>query len=194
MIKSLHFLVLLLIFQTISAQNKLLKDLDGDKIKDTTYLDKKNSIIICKLSTQNFKKIESKPIEILNDQSGVSTTKSGFKFQNHWMRAGYENQFRYDKISKKIQLIGMSRYEFGPANNDGSGDSSVNLLTENYIGNWNYYNLEEEELQKIPTIKTKMSFPKIYLQDFSDETYFGFSEQCSALFNKHKKIELRKNK
>lgn len=54
----------------------------------------------------------------------------------------------------------MSRYEFGNATNEGSGESSVNLLTEDYIGNWNYFdhlaNNEEGELAKIPTIKTKM--------------------------------------
>ena len=87
----------------------------------------------------------------------------------------------------------MSRYEFGPANNDGSGKSSVNLLTGDYIGNWNYSDLESDSLIKIPTIETKMKFKIINLEDFSDETYFNYSEKCSELYHKHKKIKMNGN-
>ncbi len=80
----------------------------------------------------------------------------------------------------------MNRYEFGPASNDGSGESSVNLLTGQYIGNWNYYDLKKEELIKIPTIKSKMIFPKIYLENFSEKIYLDYSEKCSSLYIKRK--------
>jgi len=130
------------------SQEKLVKDIDFDNIKDTVYLDTKEAVIVCQLSGKGFKKIKSKAIEILNRNSGIVKTKNGFEFQNNWMRGGYANQFRYDKTLKKIQLIGMSRYEFGPANNDGSGESSVNLLTGDYIGNWNYFDEKKVELIK----------------------------------------------
>lgn len=113
------------------------------------------------------------------------------------MRAGYKNQFRYNKKTKKIQLIGMSRFEFGNAANDGSGESSVNLLTNDYIGNWNVYdhlaNNENGELIKLPTIKTKMKFGIINLEDFGEETYFNFSEKCSTLYYKEKNRYLIQN-
>lgn len=79
---------------------------------------------------------------------------------------------------------------------NGSGESSVNLLTHDYIGNWNYFddlaNNEEGELVKIPTIKTKMKFQVINLEDSSEETYFGFSEKCSELYYQEKE-KMQKN-
>ncbi|ALM48152.1 hypothetical protein AMR72_04125 [Flavobacterium psychrophilum] len=191
----MKFLVLLLfiVLQTTAySQDKLVKDLDNDGIKDTVYFDTERSVIICQLSTQQFRKIESKPLENMGDASGVKDAKGGFYFNENWMRAGYSNQFRYDVKTKKIQLIGMSRYEFGNAANDGSGESSVNLLTGKYVGNWNYFDQEKVKLIAIPEIKTKMDFGKIYLEDFSDATYFKFAEKCSDLYNEKKKEMIKK--
>ena len=90
----------------------------------------------------------------------------------------------------------MSRYEFGNAVNDGSGESSVNLLTGDYIGNWNYYdhlaNNEAGELVKIPTIKTKMKFKVIHLEDFGEDVYFDYGERCAALYYKQKEIKMKR--
>lgn len=179
-IKTLIFLLLLPIF---SFAQKLVKDIDFDGKQDSVYMDDKESRIVCRLSSQNFKKIKSKPIELLNEMSGIVDAKNGFAFINDWMRAGYKNQFRYNKKTKKVQLIGMSRYEFGNVANDGSGESSVNLLTGDYIGNWNYYDLLANKLVKIPTVKTKMKFKEINLEDFEEDTYFSFADRCSELYN-----------
>jgi hypothetical protein len=134
----------------------------------------------------NYKPVVSKPIEILNETSGIAKTKNGFEFFNSWMRAGYKNQFRYNSKTKKIQLIGMSRYEFGNAVQDGSGESSVNLLTGDYIGNWNYFDIATDRLVKIPTIRKKMKFKPIILEDFSDDTYFNYAEKCAELYSRQK--------
>ncbi len=190
--KLIIILFCIMLIQTyIFGQDKLLKDLDGDMKNDTVYME--DSRIVCRLSSLNFKKIQSMEIEILNEMSGIRATKNGFEFFNDWMRAGYKNQFRYDKNTKRIQLIGMSRYEFGNAANDGSGESSVNLLTNDYIGNWNYFDDEQDKLIKIPEIKTKMYFGKIYLENFSEETYFNFAEKCSGLYYKNKDKMIRRN-
>lgn len=185
-------LFFLLFFAQFRAQDRLVKDIDFDGKNDTVYVDIEKQIIVCQLSSRQYKPIKSQPIEILNQQSSVSATKNGFEFQNHWMRSGYSNQFRYDKKTKQVRLIGMSRYEFGPANNNGSGESSVNLLTGDYIGDWNFYdNLaddEKGELVKIPTIKTKMRYGEIYLTGFSDKVYFDFSKRCAKLYYKHKEL------
>ncbi|MEO8516906.1 MAG: hypothetical protein ABI426_09180 [Flavobacterium sp.] len=188
--------LLLFVFTIIhfcaAGQEKVVKDLDNDQIKDTVYLDQEKSIIICRLSSQRFVKIASKPVEILNETSGIKETKNGFYFYNNWMRAGYSNQFRYNKTLKKIQLIGMGRYEFGGATNDGSGESSVNLLTNSYIGDWNYYSEKKEKLIKIPTIKTKMTLPKVFLENFSEEVYFDYADKCSELFGIEKEKLMKK--
>lgn len=187
--------MMLVIYPIISSgQDKVVKDLDGDATMDTVYVDVRRSRIICQLSSKKFHEIQSSEIEILNDQAGIRATKNGFEFFNDWMRAGYNNQFRYDSRTKKIQLIGMSRYEFGNAANDGSGQSSVNLLTGDYIGNWNYYDMDKEELIPIPTIKTKMVFSKIYLETFSDKSYFDYADKCAALYDTYKGVTIKKKK
>ena len=190
--KNIIILTLTIVTNFAFGQNKLVKDIDNDGKNDTIFIDVEKSTIVCKLSTLNYESISSKPIEILNEPSVIIETKNGFAFFNDWMRAGYKNQFRYNFKTKRIQLIGMSRYEFGNAANDGSGESSVNLLTGDYIGNWNYYDMEKDSLIKIPTIRTKMKFKTINLEDFSDETYFNYAEKCAELYHKYKKITMNK--
>lgn len=190
--KKLTSLLLLLFFGTLSrGQDQLVKDLDGDGRHDTVSVDREASRLVCRLSTLSFTPLHSKAIEILNESAGVKATKSGFQFFNNWMRAGYASQFRYDVKTKRLQLIGLSRYELGNAANDGSGESSVNLLTSDYIGHWNYFDYSKEELVKLPTIKTKMPLGTVYLENFSDETYFAFAEKCAALYEKQKGIKSR---
>lgn len=192
----MRLILLLLIaffsFTLVKAQDKLIKDIDFDGKNDTVYVDPDESVIVCRLSSQQYKTIKSDPIGLLNEQSGVSATNNGFEFYNHWMRSGFQCQFRFDKKEKQVRLIGMSRYEFGPASNDGSGESSINLLTGDYIGDWNYYdhlaNDEKGELIKIPSIKTKMWLNKTYLNGFSDKIYSDYSERCSKLYYKHKRL------
>jgi hypothetical protein len=174
------------------GQNKLVNDIDNDGKKDSIFIEVDKSTIVCKLSTLNYKPVSSKPIEILNEHSGIIETKNGFAFFNDWMRAGYKNQFRFNSKTKKIQLIGMSRYEFGNAVQDGSGESSVNLLTGDYIGNWNYYDIEKDTLIKLPIIRTKMKFKTINLEDFNDESYFNYAEKCAKLYQRQKESNINK--
>lgn len=193
------FIVLIFPCNFLAAQELLLKDIDFDSKKDSIFLDRKKSVIICKLSSERFKIQKSLPIEYLNEtSSGISETKNGFELNNNWMRTGYSAQFRFEKKDKRIHLIGMNRYEFGNAVNDGSGESSVNLLTGDYIGDWNYFdhfaNNENGELIKIPKIKTKMVFRKIYLEDFNDEIPYDFTSKCAELYEKHKSVEMKKRK
>lgn len=181
---------IVIFFFIILASNVALaqinKDIDGDGIKDDVYLDSLDYKIVCKLSTKKFIPIYSKS-ELTDElNAGVRETKSGFEFYVNYMRGGNASQFRYDTKTKKIQLIGMSRYEFGPASNDGSGNSSVNLITNTYIGEWNYYNIEKEKLIKLPTLKTKMYIVKQYLEDFDGSSVAIFIEKCSELYSKYK--------
>lgn len=195
----LQIFVVIFSFNFFAAQDQLLKDIDFDSVKDSIFLDRKESVIICKLSSERFKVQKSQPIKYLDEtSSGIGKTKNGFELNNNWMRTGYSAQFRFEKKEKRIRLIGMSRYEFGNAVNDGSGESSVNLLTGDYIGDWNYFdhfaNNEKGELIKIPTIKTKMVFRKIYLKDFTDEIPYDFTSKCAELYEKHKIVEMKKRK
>lgn len=198
-IKKATLLVMFFGVQTSAfAQKKLVKDLDFDGKNDTVYIDQKELRIVCRLSTQNFKKAQSKPIEMSVDNTYIQSTRNGFELSNNWMRSGYACQFRYEKMAKRVRVIGITEYAFGNAANDGSGEASMNLLTGDYIGNWNYFdplgNNEKGELVKIPTIKTKVQFKKVFLEDFSEETYFEYSAQLQEIVEKPKIIEQKKRK
>ena len=163
--KSFFFLLLFpcLIF---AQDQKLSADFDGDHITDKIYSD--NGTVVYQLSSQKFKKVSSSNF-IDSGEIFFDKTKSGFKISLNEMRASSSYQFRYEKESGKMRLIGMEREEFGPANNDGSGESSVNLLTNTYIGEWNYFDNEKVKLVKMPTIKKKMVFPKTYFDTMKNE-------------------------
>lgn len=166
-------------------------DMDKDGKKDVVIFDREKAIITVKLSTHNYKPMLGEQMEIDPISSGIKAKKESFEFVNNWMRAGYTCQFRYNATSRKIQLIGMTRYEFGPANNDGSGESSINLLTNSYIGNWNYWDDDKNKLIAIPLIKRKMVIATTYLSNFS-AAISRYTDLCSELYYQNKKSILAK--
>ena len=185
--KNIKLLIFLMISQSSFSQI-ITKDLDKDGIKDIIAFDHEHSKLSCNLSTNNFKPVMYYGMETMEEpNSGIRETKSGFEFFVNHMRAGFANQFRYEKKDKKIRLIGMSRYELGSANHDGSGESSVNLLTNNYIGEWNYYDDKNEKLIKMQPIKTKMYFPKIYLENYDTSYQIQYLDKCTELYHEQKK-------
>ncbi|SHE82874.1 hypothetical protein [Pedobacter caeni] len=189
MAKALLTFVLFLSQMLVFGQEKLIKDLDHDGVKDTVYLSGKESIIVCRLSSQKFTKIQSQALANLDDNAGIKATKSGFELFNDWMRTGFKTQFRYNKDTKKVQLIGVSRYSYGGATHDGSGESSLNLLTHDYIGDWNYFNPAANKgsgkLVKIPTIRTKMKFKTVNLESFDLGVYDDYEAKCTKLSEQH---------
>lgn len=180
-------LLFLFIFPSLifAQENKLTADFDGDKVADKVYLDSKIGAVVYELSSQKFKKVSSDGFED-NGEIFFDKTKNGFKVKISQMRSGNSYQFRYEKESAKMRLIGMERYEFGPANNDGSGESSVNLLTNTYIGEWNYFDNEKIKLIKIPTVKKKMVFPKTYFDTLKNE-FSTYVEKDVAYYLAEKK-------
>ncbi len=192
-------LVILFLISTIGfAQVSLAINIDNDKILDSVFYQKNKSIFVCKLSTQNFKEIKSKTFENSGDQSSISESKNGFNFTNSWMRAGYSCQFRYNPKNKQIELFGMSHYELGGATNDGSGEASLNLLTNKYIGNWNYFDEKKLDLISIPTLKRKVIIKNRSLADFGEDQVNEFQniskEYFGAMKEKILNKKIKKNK
>ncbi len=165
-----------------SKGDTLNVDLDKDLKLDVVVFNKEKGVIIIKLSTQKFRPVETGVFSFDPIMAGLKLTRNGFEYFNDWMRAGYTCQFRYDAVTKQVKLIGMTNYEFGPANNNGSGEASVNLITNKYIGNWNYWDDDEDKLIAIPTIKQKMTLPQIYLSDFSDDVIIDYQRRSSKLY------------
>lgn len=186
------FVLLLFLSIKIFSQNYLIKDLDGDSLNDSIY--EHNNLIIHKLSTKKFHPISINLIDTYGGSFKIAKTKNGFQYEINYRKAGIKAQFRYNSNSKKIELIGMSRYEFGNASNDGSGESSINILTNDYIGNWKYYDLDKGSLIDLPTIKTKMVLPKINLEEFNESYLEKYSAECSKLYQKFKTQYLRASK
>lgn len=163
------------------TKQTLSKDLDFDSIADQIIYDPGEGVITCKLSTQGFKPITSPAFGDLEpEQSKVSLTASGFQLSYGFMRWGYGWSFRYDKVAKKIRLIGMNRYDFGNAANDGSGKSSVNMLTNKYEGYWHYYDHKQGKLVAIPVIRKDMIFPKTFLNDSADGVFQKYLDLCGS--------------
>ncbi|RZL37694.1 MAG: hypothetical protein EOO96_04555, partial [Pedobacter sp.] len=171
----------------------LIVDLDKDVVKDSVYLDRKNDVLSYKLSSQKFRTVKSQQVAFLG-KVGLRATKSGFEFYKQYMQTGYACQFRYNPTAKKIHLIGMSRYEFGTATKDGAGESSVNMLTHSYIGNWNYFDKENKAIVALPTIKKRMQLPLTFLDGFSEDFLYKFSDRCADLIESYKEKMLATDK
>ncbi len=167
--KKIIILILFLYSKIGFAQDTLAINIDNDKVLDSVFYQKENSTFVCKLSTQKFREIKSKTFENSGDQSYISKTKNGFSFTNNWMRAGYSCEFRYNPKNKQIELIGMSHNEFGGATHDGAGEANLNLLTNTYIGNWNYFDEKKQDLISIPTLKRKVIVKNKSLEDFGED-------------------------
>lgn len=166
--KCSRLLLLMTIMQTTTLfaqapQQLLKKDLDADGQADIIQIDEEKTQIVYQLSSQQFKKRRSKPLDGFTRWTEVSPTKSGFQITFGGNRHSYAWQFRYNKTAKNIRLIGISSFNAGPANNDGSGKGSVNLLTNHFIGDYYRYDEKEEKLVKLPTIKRWLKLPKTFL-------------------------------
>ena len=159
-------------------------DLDNDLIYDTIFFDLKESLIVAKLSSQDFEPIKSQPIKA--NHIDIFATEAGFVFWESFRRGSVSSYFQYNSETNRIQLVRMSQEYFGNVVQDWSGESSVNLLTGEYTGNWNYFNHQQDSLISLPTIRTQMSFRTIYLEDFCVDTSWEFNQKCNRLHNAYR--------
>jgi hypothetical protein len=171
---------------SFGQENNLYIDLDHDKKLDSIFYNNENAVITCKLSSQKFKVISSLPQEhIGNDLHGINETKSGFEFYNDDMRSGHKCQFQYDTTTKRIKLIGIYVYNYGGASHDGAGNSSINLLTRECEGQWEYYK-DIFKLVKTPHLKCKMYLPETFLEDFGEDQPDEYATKASAFYEKER--------
>lgn len=186
--KKYLFISLLIVSNIAFAQTtrKIVKDFDGDGKKDSVFIDSDKNILMLWLSTQKYKRIESKEITHLNFGNTLVATKKGFEFWNDYDRSGFISVFEYDRIAKKMKLVQMRRTDDMLARddpNEGLYESSVNLLTNKYVGVITT-NIKGKVVKKI--INAEMVFPKTYLETFSDIINFDYQAKCIALYNKNK--------
>ncbi len=175
------------------AQDTLTNDLDVDGAGDLVYYEPATALVICRLSSQGFKVMQSSPMDYNEPNIGIRAARNGFEFFVDFMRSGYAAQFRYDKETKRMRLIGMKDYAFGNAVHSGSGSSSVNLLTGDYEGNWNDYDMERDKLVGTP-VKGKLQMDRIWLEDFDDKVYEQYAEKSAALYERQKQAVRKRSK
>ncbi|MBE5320799.1 hypothetical protein IM793_16640 [Pedobacter sp. MR2016-19] len=181
------FLFLLLVNSAFAqTTRKIVKDFDGDGKKDSVFIDSDKDILMLWLSTQKYKRVESKEITHLNFGNTLVATTKGFEFWNDYDRSGFISVFAYDKIAKKMRLVQMRRSDdmLGRDHaNEGIYESSVNLITNKYVGIIRT-KIKGKVIKSI--INAELVFPKTYLETFSDLINFDYQAKCIALYNKNK--------
>lgn len=72
----------------------------------------------------------------------------------------------------------MARYEL--VNGQlGGGNSSINLLVNEYVGSWTIYDYQKKNLVKMPTVRLKMTMSKVFLDTFGYDVYYGYAKKCA---------------
>jgi hypothetical protein len=74
----------------------------------------------------------------------------------------------YSKL-KQLKIIGFDNTQYGNATNDGSGTSSYNLSTGQYIANWNHFDERKNTLVAVPKISKKYPLKNYKVNQLKDE-------------------------
>jgi len=183
---TVFFLITLSTAALGQSTRRLVKDFDHDLKKDTVYINSDTKTLVCKLSGQKFRKIESQRIWKLNFGNTLVALKDGFEFWNDYGRSGFISTFAYNKKEKKMQLVKMKRTDYevsGTYSGENGGTSSVNLLTNKYTAQFRV--VRNKKVVELPVIQREMVFPKTYLETFSDDINFEYEEKCVALYNQY---------
>lgn len=86
------------------------------------------------------------------------------------MRGFTYYKFRWDGAAKDFRLIGYDTESFGTATGDGSGKSSINLMTGDYEAAFSVWNEKQEKLVPLPKIRRKVAVSrKFYLKTFNED-------------------------
>ncbi len=150
---------------TLFASQTLWTDIDGDKKQDKIELVKqKGSVTIrCKLTAQN-RVYKSKPFEYGIGEASLSKKRGGFILDITQNREEVSYQFRYEPKVKKIRLIGLNYFSMtGNISHSTSSKNSLNLLTQKFVGEYEYYSPTTQEYKKLPTFYIKYPIKKFYL-------------------------------
>ncbi len=173
------------------GQMRVIKDLDNDGRQDTVTYTPGSGVVICRLSTKN-QPVKGDFILPPNGKERITETSNGLGITVNGMRWGYAARYRYEPTTKKMRLIGMRKYNFGPASGDGSGHCSVNLLTDDFIGKWNYFDIKSDSLYQLPAVKSELYLPKIYLSTSEVRAFGKFMDKADAL-RSFARLKMRSN-
>ncbi len=141
-----------------------IADIDRDGIADTLFYDFLKDQLVCKLSTRNYDEFPIPDIEILCN-TYIDAEEGGFTYHLSCMRNFHYSYYSYDKKTGKFRWDMFSDEFLGNAANDGSGYESFNLVTGEFTGDMNYFDMDIGYLFHLPTVSHKYDVPPIYLGD-----------------------------
>ena len=167
--KTIFLSVLLFPILSFSQQSVSL-DLDNDGIIDKVNLIniEQGFKISYNLSSQKDKNFVTETVTIGGQMQTLIASKNILTLKMQYNRAENFYKFRYDTKLLRVVMIGFDTKSYGNATNDGSGTSSLNLLTGTYEGKWKKFDTKTKKLNKKPTVFKKFTVKIYFLDDLSD--------------------------
>lgn len=156
---------------TSGAPNLLRTDLDGDGKADLFCVaEDAEGVGYFVAITSTRGRMESGKLPACC--GSMEKTKPGtLRIASKGMRGFSYYTFRWDAPAKDFRLIGYDTESFGNAANDGSGSSSLNLLTGDFVAAFNSYDEKKETLVALPKVRKKVKVDRrIHLQKFDEES------------------------
>ena len=102
--------------------------------------------------------------------NGLSAKGNTVIVQSNGMRGFSFYKFRWDEKAKDFRLIGYDTESAGNAVNDGSGVTSLNLLTGDFHAALHHYDEKKDQLIPWPVIDKKIAITRsLYLTQLDDE-------------------------
>jgi hypothetical protein len=155
---------------TLFGQSEIQIDFETDGIMDNATIKKTEEGYFLQYTLSSDGKRHTTPtITMGGDENSLSVKKNVLTISSQFMRGENYFKFRYDSKLKKIILIGYDNTQYGNATQDGSGSSSYNLLTGNYVANWNSFDEKKNKLIALPPISKKLPIKTYPLDKFSDD-------------------------
>ncbi len=170
--KSLCFsLLFMAYFANASAQNnneKVLLDIDGDKVTDTirSYKDTSGLQLQCTLSTQK-KQVKTPFLNYVSQDFYWNKLKNTFSitFQNN--RSTDEYTFEYNRSTKQLQLITYKSENFGSASQEGAGNKVVDLKLGKIATSRLTLNAKTNKMITVKRNK-KIQLKPVFFESFND--------------------------
>ena len=111
----------------------------------------------------------------------ISQKKGVIDVHSKGMRGFTYYKFRWDAAAKDFRLIGYATESFGNATNDGSGKSSLNILTGAYEAAFNVWDEKRQKLVALPKVNRKITVGRrVYLKQFGEDADNWLAELNAA--------------
>ena len=167
--KTIYLSVFLFSMLSFSQQSVSL-DLDNDGIDDQVNCMniEQGFKISYNLSSQKDKNFVTETVTVGGQAQSLTASKNILILKMQYNRAENYYKFRYSTKLGRVIMIGFDTKAYGNATNDGSGTSSLNLLTGDYQGKWKKFNAKTKTLVNKPVVVKKFTVKTYFLDDLSD--------------------------